>query len=115
MATLVFKIVKESEWVAARRAGHYDGSADDRRDGFIHFSTRDQLHGTAEKHFRNLKNLVLVAFNAGTLGPNLKFEASRGGAHFPHYYGVLNPELALWAKAMIPGVDGIPHCPSEET
>ncbi|HEX4046357.1 MAG TPA: DUF952 domain-containing protein, partial [Elusimicrobiota bacterium] len=38
----IYRIVTEGEWRAAREAGRFDGSAHDRRDGFIHFSTAAQ-------------------------------------------------------------------------
>ena len=32
-----YKVCGAAEWDEAARVGRYDGSADDRRDGFIHF------------------------------------------------------------------------------
>ena len=37
-AGLIYKILSVADWEAAQRAGRFEGSADDRRDGFIHFS-----------------------------------------------------------------------------
>lgn len=59
------------------------------RDGFIHFSTEGQMRGTAAKHFAGQGNLVLLAVDDADLGAALKWEASRGGALFPHLYGAL--------------------------
>ena len=47
----IYKICRPDEWAAAERAGVFRGSPDDRRDGFIHFSTAAQVPGTAEKYF----------------------------------------------------------------
>jgi uncharacterized protein (DUF952 family) len=95
-ARLVFKIVAADAWRHAVAAGVYRGSTDDQRDGFIHLSTADQVTGTYEKYFRNQNDLLLVAFEEKTLTPHLKWEASRGGALFPHYYGSLSTALACW-------------------
>ncbi len=103
---LIFKICDRSEWAEAVAIGSYLGSLDDQRDGFIHLSTAQQLQGTADRHFTNRDNLVLVAFNADDLGETLHWEASRDGQLFPHVYGSLNATDARWAKPLPPGPDG---------
>ena len=107
-STLVFKICPAQDWSDAEAAGVYSGSADDRRDGFIHFSTGEQLAGTAAKYFRGQTGLALVAFDAEALGPALKWEASRGGALFPHLYGDLDPRLAKWVRPLPLDNTGVP-------
>ena len=111
MVDTVYKIATHEEWAAAIAKGAYHGSPDDRRDGFIHLSTADQLAGTAAKHFRGRDNLVLIAFSACDLGPDLKWEASRGGALFPHFYGLLDPALANETTDLALGAEGIPVLP----
>ena len=85
----IYKICTAAEWREAERAGAYRGSAVDRRDGFIHFSTAEQAAETAAKWFAGQRDLVLVAVDAEALGDRLKWEPSRGGALFPHLYGEL--------------------------
>lgn len=105
----VFKITPVSLWHAAEGAGFFNGSPDDVRDGFIHLSTADQIEGTLAKHFRNQDDLIIVAFDSAQLGSSLKWEASRGGALFPHVYGALPVTLALWQRPLKLGADGIPE------
>ena len=88
--TTIYKICTAAEWHEASRAGVYRGSAVDRRDGFIHFSTAGQVAETAAKHFAGQRDLLLVAVDAALLGERLKWEPSRGGALFPHLYGALD-------------------------
>jgi len=88
--TTIYKICTASEWREAERTGVYTGSAVDRRDGFIHFSTAEQAAATAAKHFAGQHDLVLVSVDAANLGKRLKWEPSRGGALFPHLYGTLD-------------------------
>jgi len=109
---IVYKVCGQDEWAAAVEAGRYDGSADDRRDGFIHFSTAGQLAGTLARHFRDRPDLVLIAFESASLGPALKWEPSRGGALFPHLYGPLDPSLAQQPVSLSLGADGTPHLPA---
>ena len=93
--TAIYKICSAAEWRAAERAGTYAGSAVDRRDGFIHFSTAGQAVDTAAMHFAGQRDLVLVSIDAANLGKRLKWEPSRGGALFPHLYGALELSTVL--------------------
>jgi uncharacterized protein (DUF952 family) len=86
----IYKICTAAEWREAEKNGVYRGSAVDRKDGFIHFSSSRQLQETAEKHFAGQRDLVLVTVDDGALGHRLKWEPSRGGGLFPHLYGDLN-------------------------
>ena len=87
---LVYKICPAAAWHDAKLMGRYHGSADDARDGFIHFSTVDQLAGTLDRHYRGQRDLVLIAVDADALGDALRWEPSRGGELFPHLYGDLD-------------------------
>lgn len=108
MDNRVYKVLPAEDWELAKRTGLYDGSRDDRRDGFIHFSTSRQLRETLAKYFHGRNDLLLVAFHAATLGSSLKFEPSRGGDLFPHLYGRLPTAHALWQRPLELGADGIP-------
>ena len=85
----VYKVLRASEWQEAQTRGVITGSADDLRDGFIHLSTQSQLAGTLERHFAGETGLVVLEIAADRLNAALKWEQSRGGALFPHLYGVL--------------------------
>jgi uncharacterized protein (DUF952 family) len=86
----IYKICPASAWREAERQGVYRGSADDVRDGFIHFSAAAQVAETARKHFFGQTGLFLIAVDAGALGDALRWEPSRGGDLFPHLYGELD-------------------------
>ena len=86
----IYKICPASAWREAERRGIYSGSADDRRDGFIHFSAPAQVAETARKHFFGQTGLFLIAVEADALGTALRWEPSRGGDLFPHLYGDLD-------------------------
>jgi len=88
MTATIYRIVTEAEWESARASGVFAGSEHDLRDGFIHFSTAEQLRETAEKHYAGRTGLLLLTVDAGVL-TRLKWEVSRGGALFPHLYGPL--------------------------
>jgi uncharacterized protein (DUF952 family) len=87
---MIYKICPASAWREAERQGVYRGSADDIRDGFIHFSTAAQVAETAGKHFFGQTGLFLIAVDADALGEALRWEPSRNNELFPHLYGELD-------------------------
>jgi uncharacterized protein (DUF952 family) len=104
--TTIYKICQRELWQAAEAERAFRGSADDTRDGFIHFSTANQLADTAAKHFAGQTSLILVAVAAERLGPQLKWEPSRGGALFPHLYAPLPLDAVRWVRPLLDEVDG---------
>jgi uncharacterized protein (DUF952 family) len=106
--SLIYKILPRSAWDEAVALGRFDGSPVDLQDGFIHFSTADQAQETAARHFRGEAGLVVAAFEAETLGGDLRWEPSRGGQLFPHLYGPLDPDLAASVTEAPLGADGVP-------
>ena len=103
---LIYKIFRGPEWDAFRQTGETLGAPVDLADGYIHFSTADQLAGTAAKHFAGEDGLMVLALEADTLDA-LKWERSRGGALFPHLYRPLRAADVLWEREMTIGPDGL--------
>lgn len=92
--SLIYKIVPCELWEMALHEGVFHGAPVDLADGFIHFSSVDQVQETCDKHFAGQRNLLLVAIEEEKLADGLKWEESRGGALFPHYYGTFSPAIA---------------------
>ncbi|MCK1488810.1 DUF952 domain-containing protein [Bradyrhizobium sp. 193] len=86
----IYKICPASAWREAERQGVYRGSADDSRDGFIHFSTAAQVPETLQKHYVGQRALFLVEVEGDALGSALRWERSRNEELFPHLYGELD-------------------------
>ena len=91
---LIYKIVPKALWDDALAAGLFKGAAIDLKDGYIHFSTNEQLRETLTFHFAGQSGLMVIAFETDRFGDDLVYEASRGGALFPHLYSDLNPAFA---------------------
>lgn len=92
MEPLIYTLVREADWRAAEAARAYHGSADDRRDGFLHFSTAAQLRASAAKHRAGVADLWMIEADAAALGEALKWEPASGGSRpglFPHLYAPL--------------------------
>lgn len=103
---LILKILRRPEWEQFRAEGRTSGAPVDVADGFVHFSTPAQVVETAARHFADESDLVLVAFDAARMGPALKWEASRGGALFPHLYRELRLDEVVWDKSLPLGASG---------
>lgn len=107
----IFKVLNRNDLAKAKAKGRFEGPAADARDGFIHLSSADQLEATLAKHFAGQKDLVLLAVDSESLGERLQWEASRGGALFPHLYGPLELDALLWEEPLQLGDDRRHHLP----
>jgi uncharacterized protein (DUF952 family) len=103
---VVYKIVATEEWAEAEAAGVFAGASVDRGDGFIHFSTAEQVAATAAKWFAGRNDLTLAAIDAEALGLDLRWEPSRGGALFPHLYAHLPMSAVVWSRPLPLGPGG---------
>jgi uncharacterized protein (DUF952 family) len=110
----IYKICPASAWREAERQGVYRGSADDLRDGFIHFSSASQVAETARKHFFGQTGLFLIAVDADALGAALRWELSRGDDLFPHLYGELDLGAVTAVMEMRARSDGYHDIPELE-
>ncbi|WP_066479439.1 MULTISPECIES: DUF952 domain-containing protein [unclassified Sphingomonas] len=83
-----YKILTADQ-MAALREDRFDGAQVDLADGYIHLSTADQVTETVDRHFAGQSDLWIAAVDLAPLGDAIRWEASRGGALFPHLYGRL--------------------------
>ncbi|MCU0944641.1 MAG: DUF952 domain-containing protein [Rubritepida sp.] len=116
MDAMIYTLVRGDDWREAERRGAYHGSADDARDGFLHFSTAAQLRASAAKHRAGEADLWMVEAEAAALGEALRWEPASGGSRpglFPHLYAPL--PLAAVRRAMpVPlGADGVHRFPAD--
>ena len=93
----ILKILREPEWEELLELEETHGAPVDIKDGYVHFSTPQQVLQTARKHFRGEKELWLLTLDVGRLN-NLEFEVSRGGDLFPHLYASLKLEDVCLAR-----------------
>ncbi len=108
MPSLIYKICPLPLWAEAKSAGVFAGSPDDVADGYIHFSTHDQLPQTAARHFSGQENLLLLTVAAHALDIHaLRWEPSRDGQLFPHLYGPLPLAAVVEVAPIAVGEDGV--------
>ena len=109
----VYKIVSVDEWDFAYEKGEFSGSQVDINDGYIHFSTAEQLRETAARHFSNRDDLILLAVETLPMARHYKMETSRGGALFPHLYAKLPISSVLEWQELPLGETGEHNFPEE--
>lgn len=91
------------QWLAE---GVFTGAPVDVADGYIHLSALPQLAETIDKHFAGQQGLFIAAVDLPTLGAAVRWEASRGGALFPHVYGHLPLSAMVAHGPLVRGADG---------
>lgn len=92
MERFIYTLIRGADWREAKTLGEYRGSADDRRDGFLHFSTAAQLRATAAKHRPGEADLWMIEAECAALGVVLRWEPASGSSRpglFPHLYAPL--------------------------
>ena len=105
--SIIYKICDTAIWDEAVAGGRFRGAGIDLDDGYIHFSTASQVEETAQRHFRNRPDLVLIAIE--TEGLDIMWEPSRGGDLFPHLYTDLPVASAVSVVPLICDDDGVPR------
>ncbi len=86
MGRMIYKVLTAGQ-LAEVEAGGLMQAPVDIKDGYVHFSTSKQVQETLSKWFKGQKGCALVGIDSDDFGPDLKWEVSRGGDHFPHVYG----------------------------
>ena len=106
MNDFIYHICRRDEWEVALEKGYYAGSSQDLEDGFIHFSSKDQIVESAAKHRKGQVGLMLISVDVDVLGDALRWEESRRQKLFPHLYGELPTDAVSKAEALPLGPDG---------
>jgi len=107
MIGVAYKLIDAAEWTAARAHGVYEGSAVDRADGFIHLSAAGQLVETARRHYVGRAALRLLTVDLAAVADRVRWEASRGGALFPHIHGPLPVSAVTAERPLAVDADGV--------
>lgn len=112
----VYRILSRADWEAALALGELRGTAHDLRDGFIHFSTAEQVEDTARIHYARLSDLVLLSVRTEALPADAwRWEASRNGALFPHLYAALPTAAVQRVEPLVLQSDGTHRFPPLES
>jgi len=86
-------------------AGHSLGAPIDLADGYVHFSTAQQVQETARLHFAGQTDLWLIRADADKM-EDLRWEESRGGDKFPHLFEPFSMAQVIRADPLPLGQEG---------
>ncbi|TPW20433.1 MAG: hypothetical protein FD126_1691 [Elusimicrobia bacterium] len=103
---MIYKLLRAEEWALFQNQTYFKGAPVDVKDGYIHFSTAEQVKETAAKHFAGVAGLVLAEVDPRQLGAALKWEPSRGGQLFPHLYSPMTMKAVVKTWTLTLGPDG---------
>ncbi len=111
----IFHITTLNASLAARQSGIYRTDSLE-KDGFIHFSQRQQILGVANAFYTAQTDLVILVVDVSRLQAELKYEppvhpsastsAPAADQLFPHLYGPLNFDAVEAVIAFPLGPDG---------
>ena len=106
-------ITSREDWETARKVGIYLADSLE-QEGFIHCSTFEQIISTANRFYRNCRDLVVLVIDAERVKAPIQYENLEGGQPlFPHIYGSLNCEAVIAAVALVPDEAGWFELPQE--
>ncbi len=98
-----------ADWAAARTAGELRPASLEAV-GFVHLSTRQQVHLPANRLFAGREDLLLLSVDPGRLRAPLRWEPGLPedppDMRFPHLYGPLPVDAVIAVSSYLPGADG---------
>jgi uncharacterized protein (DUF952 family) len=118
--TTIYHITTADAWHAAQ-SSEACCAASLQTQGFIHFSTRDQVIRVANAIYHGQQGLVLLCVNVAKLKCELRYEPPDPyipaehyiGELFPHGYGEVNTEAVERVVELLPVEDGSFKLPAE--
>ncbi len=110
--SIIFKVLEGPDWERALNGAPVKAPIDE-VDGYVHFSTRQQVQATLDKWFAGKQAVVLIAFDLRDFGDDLKWEPARGGDLFPHVYADVGAAKAKRVWELACDETGVPQAPDE--
>ena len=71
-----------------KKKKYFVGSKFDRSSGFIHMCKKEHLLTTLRLYYPKLRKLTVLEFRYHKIKDKIKWEISRNGLLFPHFYGI---------------------------
>lgn len=102
MSQIVYHLIGATEWAEAEAAGEYRPPSLG-AEGFIHFSSAEQVPGTSMRYYRDVPALLVLAVATEMLTAELRWEDLAGTGTFPHLYGPLPLASVISVVPYTPG------------
>ena len=95
MSNIIYHVTTKEEWIIAQVTDYYKAPSL-AIEGFIHFSTVNQVQGVLERYFAGKTNLVKLVIDTRLLTNELKYElAPSVNEEFPHVFGTINLDAVV--------------------
>ncbi len=101
----IYHIITPEEWEKTLLEEQYRPQSL-KTEGFIHFSTEDQVLESAQLYLSDHPELVVLRVVLKHIKDKVKWEEGRNGELFPHLYGKLNLESVENTRNILKQVDG---------
>jgi uncharacterized protein (DUF952 family) len=108
----ILHITQRQQWEKAKNLGSYRGDTLD-SEGFIHCSTKSQVMGSANRFFKDQKDLVILVIAIDRTQSEIRYEGADDNNLFPHIYGELNIDAVVKEIDLDSGTDGFFVLPAE--
>jgi uncharacterized protein (DUF952 family) len=92
----ILHITQLQAWETAKNLGTYRSNTLD-TEGFMHCSTNAQVIGSANRFFKNQKDLVILIIDVDLVQAEIRYEGAVASNLFPHIYGELNLDAVIQA------------------
>ncbi|HRK90323.1 MAG TPA: DUF952 domain-containing protein [Anaerolineales bacterium] len=110
---MILHITSKQEWLEAQARGEYVAPSL-ASEGFLHFSTDQQVLKVANAFYHGRTDLVVLVVDETRLKPEVRWEAPAGppvetiseADLFPHVYGPLNLDAVESVLEFPPAADG---------
>lgn len=86
---VIYHIADVLGWTEAQQTGIYIHPSL-KTENFIHCSAANQIEATANRYFKNMKDILILTIEVEDLQSELRYESASSGDSFPHVYGPLN-------------------------
>jgi uncharacterized protein (DUF952 family) len=101
---LIYVLIALADYVKAVELGHYSPPSL-LTERFIHASPPEQLTRVANKYYKQVKDVHLMYVDPRKVTAEVRWEPATGGL-YPHIYGPLNIDAAVYLRRIVPGPDG---------
>ncbi len=93
LPAFIYKALTPAEWKSFQENGKFEGTALDKKDGYIHISMIHQLDRILKKFMKDEPLVIIVKLKTSVLKDKLVLEYSKSRTDkYPHYYGALPRE-----------------------
>lgn len=110
---MIVHILQKNDWEKAKVNKFYKPDSFE-TEGFIHCSTFEQVIGTANFHYKNTKDMMILVIDENLLINKVVYEdLYNKGVKFPHIYSEINIDSVIETIDFPCNIDGIFELPEK--